>query len=129
MNIKHWTQYFCLCNNTNMPHDLNSIALQHNIFYAVTWPAVVIIPNTSFFTYILNRLHKQQSNNSSCKLLLQFLKWCCKGTLKSLFFLCSNHCLAFIGNSWWRRLYLFLLLKHKKCFIVDSLYSKSLLCH
>lgn len=52
-----------------MPDDSNSTALQHIVFYIVAWPALAIVSNTSFFTYILKNLHKLQSNSGSCKLL------------------------------------------------------------
>lgn len=59
---------FCFCNNIKMPDDPNSTAMQHIVFYTVRRPALAIIPNTSFFTYILKSIHKLQSNMSSWKL-------------------------------------------------------------
>lgn len=63
------TEYFCFCNNIKMPDDPNSAAVQHIAFYTVTRPALAVIPNTSFFTYILSNLYKLQSSIGSCKLL------------------------------------------------------------
>lgn len=53
-----------------MPDDPNSTALQHTVFFTATWPTLAI-PSTSFFTYILNSLHKLRSNTSCCKWYLQ----------------------------------------------------------
>lgn len=44
------TENFCFCNNIKVPDDPNSTAMQHTVFYTVTWPAPAVIPNTSSFT-------------------------------------------------------------------------------